>query len=314
MSYLPWGMASFFVDLIAVSLHTSQRGPVPPFGRGKASMHTLNEQSSPTMSRISTLTSTQKQSLLMKAALGLLCVALTVVTVKNWSFWSDVFSPDEQASQTDAPSSGATDAQTQVSQTRSDQSKISTGSAAVSHSTPGRSHSKLSHPLKNVSVPAQTAVAPTITATNRTVLPPLEIEVVAGNRHENLQSNKRSVDVEIQTPVQQESQQPATEASVGDDGVTTSASSRTPITVSRQVAPNYPVLAKQMKVQGAVIMEALIGRSGSIQDLRVLSGPAILSAAAREAVKQWHFKPYLLAGQAVETEARITVNFTISTD
>jgi len=45
----------------------------------------------------------------------------------------------------------------------------------------------------------------------------------------------------------------------------------------------------------------------------VLSGPAILSAAAREAVKQWRFKPYLQAGQPVETEARITVNFTIST-
>ncbi len=78
--------------------------------------------------------------------------------------------------------------------------------------------------------------------------------------------------------------------------------------------PNYPVLAKQMKVQGAVILQALIGKNGNIQDLHVLSGPAILSEAARQAVKQWHFKPYLLAGQAVETEARITVNFTISTD
>ena len=83
--------------------------------------------------------------------------------------------------------------------------------------------------------------------------------------------------------------------------------------LSRPVQPNYPLLAKEMKVQGAVVLEALIGRDGNIQDLHVLSGPTILSTAAREAVKQWRFRPYLQSGQPVETEARITVNFTIST-
>ena len=58
--------------------------------------------------------------------------------------------------------------------------------------------------------------------------------------------------------------------------------------VSRRVSPSYPLLAKQMKVQGAVVLEALIG-------------------------KQWHFKPYYQGRRPVETEARITVNFTIST-
>ena len=83
--------------------------------------------------------------------------------------------------------------------------------------------------------------------------------------------------------------------------------------VSRSVEPNYPLLAKQMKVEGAVVLNALIGRDGNIQQLQVLSGPTILSAAAREAVRQWRFKPYLQLGQAVETESRITVNFTIWT-
>jgi protein TonB len=68
-----------------------------------------------------------------------------------------------------------------------------------------------------------------------------------------------------------------------------------------------------MKVQGSVILEALIGRDGTIQELKVVSGPAILAEAAREAVKQWRFKPYMQNGQAIETQARITVNFTIST-
>jgi protein TonB len=84
------------------------------------------------------------------------------------------------------------------------------------------------------------------------------------------------------------------------------------VTVS--VPPDYPLLARQMKVQGAVNLQALISREGTIQELQILSGPAILAAAAREAVKQWHFKPYMLNGQAVETQARITVNFTISTN
>jgi protein TonB len=82
----------------------------------------------------------------------------------------------------------------------------------------------------------------------------------------------------------------------------------------RPVNPSYPLLARQMKVQGSVLLQALISREGSIQDLQILSGPAILAAAAREAVKQWRFKPYLQDGQPVETQAKITVNFTISTN
>jgi protein TonB len=89
--------------------------------------------------------------------------------------------------------------------------------------------------------------------------------------------------------------------------------SSTKAVVTHSVQPDYPLLAKQMKVQGSVLLQALIGKDGNIQDLHVLSGPTILSEAARQAVKQWRFKPYLQAGQPVETEARITVNFTIST-
>jgi protein TonB len=82
--------------------------------------------------------------------------------------------------------------------------------------------------------------------------------------------------------------------------------------VTHPVEPNYPMLAKEMKVQGSVVLEALIGKDGKIQNLHIVSGPTILSSAAREAVQQWRFKPYFQSGQAVETMARITVNFTIS--
>jgi len=76
-------------------------------------------------------------------------------------------------------------------------------------------------------------------------------------------------------------------------------------------APQYPMLAGSSSVQGAVLMQALIGADGAVQELRVISGPAILVAAARQAVQQWHFKPYFVDGKAMETQARVTVNFTI---
>jgi protein TonB len=84
--------------------------------------------------------------------------------------------------------------------------------------------------------------------------------------------------------------------------------------VSRPVRPGYPLLARQMKVQGSVILQALIGKDGVIQDLRVVSGPPILATAAQTAVRQWHFKPHFEGNEAVETQAKITVNFTISTN
>ena len=84
--------------------------------------------------------------------------------------------------------------------------------------------------------------------------------------------------------------------------------------VSRPVEPGYPMLARQMKVQGSVVLQVLIGRDGLIQNLQVVSGPPILASAAREAVRQWHFKPHYEGTESVETQARITVNFTISTN
>jgi TonB family protein len=154
---------------------------------------------------------------------------------------------------------------------------------------------------------------PTISATQRTVLPPLEVEVVAGGgQRRALQPRNNAVKVDLQSDT-------AAASTLGAGGVAMDASATVRLSpetaqmVSRPVEPSYPLLAKQMKVQGAVVLQALIGRHGSIENLRVLSGPAILSSAAMEAVKQWRFKPYLQEGQPVETEARITVNFTIST-
>jgi TonB family protein len=73
-----------------------------------------------------------------------------------------------------------------------------------------------------------------------------------------------------------------------------------------------PLVARQHSTEGSVVLLARIDKDGDIQDLQVIAGPESLFASAREAVKQWRFKPYYKSGQAVDTEAQITVKFDIS--
>jgi periplasmic protein TonB len=79
-----------------------------------------------------------------------------------------------------------------------------------------------------------------------------------------------------------------------------------------QVKPAYPPLARQARIQGAVVLQAVISKDGSIQGLRVVSGHPMLTPAAMDAVKQWRYKPYFLNGEPVEVETQITVNFTLA--
>ena len=64
-----------------------------------------------------------------------------------------------------------------------------------------------------------------------------------------------------------------------------------------------------MHTEGAVELQATIGKSGSIVAVKTLTGDAILARAAKEAVVQWKYKPYLLNGEPVEIQTQITVNF-----
>ena len=79
-----------------------------------------------------------------------------------------------------------------------------------------------------------------------------------------------------------------------------------------QVKPTYPHLAIITHTQGEVILQAVIGKDGSIQNLRVVSGHPMLIKAAVDAVQQWRYRPYLLNGEPVEVETQVRVTFTIS--
>jgi len=79
-----------------------------------------------------------------------------------------------------------------------------------------------------------------------------------------------------------------------------------------RVEPTYPPLARAARVQGDVILSAVIDINGEIKNLQLVSGHPMLVPAAVDAVKQWRYKPYLLNGQPVEVETTITVIFALS--
>ena len=65
-------------------------------------------------------------------------------------------------------------------------------------------------------------------------------------------------------------------------------------------------------LQGSVVLAAEISKEGTIQNLRVISGPPLLIQSALEAVKQWRYRPYILNGEPVEVETMVTVNFSLA--
>ena len=229
---------------------------------------------------------TQRKRMLI--ALGILLLALGAVIVKDWDFWF--------------PSRAESAEAVALRKAKAIAENASAPAPAIHERKPAKADTP--------------AAVPFTATTERAALPPLQVEVVAGNRNVSVPAKSPAIHVDIASG--------ATGSSItAPTGIAPSSSrSSGGVQISRQAAqnvevsvpPDYPLLARQMKVQGAVSLQALIARDGTIQELQILSGPEILATAAREAVKQWHFKPYLQNGQPVETQARITVNFTISTN
>jgi protein TonB len=75
--------------------------------------------------------------------------------------------------------------------------------------------------------------------------------------------------------------------------------------------PTYPPIARAARVQGTVVLQANISKTGAIENLHVVSGPAMLQQAALDAVRSWRYKPYLLNNEPVEVETQVNVIFTL---
>jgi protein TonB len=79
----------------------------------------------------------------------------------------------------------------------------------------------------------------------------------------------------------------------------------------QKTQPIYPPIAKAARVQGTVVLQATISKSGTIENLKVISGPAMLTGAALDAVRTWRYRPYLLNNEPVEVDTTINVIFTL---
>ena len=84
-----------------------------------------------------------------------------------------------------------------------------------------------------------------------------------------------------------------------------------PAMLLRRVEPVYPPLAIQIHREGRVELRAIIGTDGNIQSLQVVAGDPLFVQSAVDAVQQWHYKPTVLNGQAVEIDTYITVVYTM---
>jgi periplasmic protein TonB len=267
-----------------------------------------------------------KQPRKLLIALALLLVVLAVVLVKDSDFW---FSSDDAESE--APNSqtvarapaAAAPAPAKPSEAAPATAPAPAPSPAAAPVQTAKNPKNLPAP-KNQSAPktSVTLAAKTpshedaakpeapVVATNRVVLPPLDVEVVAGDKHQTVHPGSNVTVAEITGNANR-----ATKATSAASPAT-NAAEREPLPASaselrQPLDSTYPLLGQRSRVQGSVVLEAVVGTDGVIENLRVLSGPSILTAAAQQAVRQWRFKPYLQNGQAVETKARITVNFTI---
>jgi len=256
-----------------------------------------------------------RQRRLMVIALAVLLVALGFVLYRNRDFWfpgtqeADSEQPAQRPPIASAPTSNA------PAQPAPVEGKTSTPPTKAKHRGAAAAKPEATKPAT-----PETPAPPAAVTANRTVLPPLEVEVVAGDTHRTVRPGSNSVHVELQAGAPTQPMTDAGGTAQTAANMTSNAAERVQMSadttevVTHPVKPGYPLLARQMKVQGSVILRALISKEGTIQDLHVVSGPAILASAAQDAVRQWRFKPHYVGSEAVETQADITVNFTISTN
>jgi TonB family protein len=82
--------------------------------------------------------------------------------------------------------------------------------------------------------------------------------------------------------------------------------------ISHFVTPEYPEEARQAGVQGTVVLDAVVSAEGRVTQVKLVSGPEILSLATIEAVRWWRYEPYLVNGRPTTVETTVIVNFRLA--
>jgi TonB family protein len=98
-------------------------------------------------------------------------------------------------------------------------------------------------------------------------------------------------------------------SSIEPDGVMELSPSAAESDLLQRVEPDYPEAAREQNIQGTVVLQVHIAADGGVQDVQVVSGPAVLAEASSDAVKQWKFKPRMVKGSPVEMQTTITLKF-----
>ncbi|HEY6765677.1 MAG TPA: hypothetical protein VI386_12965, partial [Candidatus Sulfotelmatobacter sp.] len=223
-----------------------------------------------------------KQRRLMVAALSLLLVALCFVLYRDGDFWfpagqeqgAELEAPTESTQPPTVPASRAPSAPIATTPPVSAESKAkrhgpSSTKKAAATGTPVTAEVQVPPSSADALEPAP----PGAIVSNRTVLPPLEVEVVAGDKRKTYRLGTNSIRVDLQPgtrpqPTVTVPTETASAARQSDGEVTSNAAERVQMSadtaevVSHPVNPGYPTLARQMKVQGAVILRALISKDG----------------------------------------------------
>ncbi len=79
--------------------------------------------------------------------------------------------------------------------------------------------------------------------------------------------------------------------------------------VTHRVDPDYPEAARRENLQGVIVLDVVVGRDGSVLDMRAVNGPEVLAQAAMDALRWWRFDPYRVDGQPVVVETTVAVEF-----
>ena len=187
------------------------------------------------------------------------------------------------------------------------------------HVRPGTSRpTRSNHRANAVAPPASEAKVTFVPGiTESAIRSPLAVEVISGGgRHQMIGTRDDSIYLDLHDKALAAPDVVDATAGYGTGEIKAAEQIRLSSGVVELASPPVgfvdSLLAKQQTMEGSVVLLARIDKDGNIQNLQVISGPEILFAAAREAAKQWRFKPFYKAGQAVETEAQITVKFAIS--
>jgi periplasmic protein TonB len=245
----------------------------------------------------------KKEPRRLMISLVLLLIALSVVIIKNRDFW---FGSEEAVDSDSTGSESVPKAKSPAVSAKTAQPPAAAAPTAKKQPAPKVQPAVTESADKNTPNPESATVA-----TNRVVLPPLDVEVVAGDTHRMVHPGSAVAKVEIPSDSNRMSAVTTSVATPTNAAESERLSAGSAPELRQALDATYPLLTQHMRVQGSVVLQALVGADGTIEDLRVVSGPAILTAAAEQAVRQWRFKPYLQNGQPVETKARITVNFSI---